>query len=276
MRKLHLLILIAYVMAFTAPFLAAADETVYARVTLCSFANAPTATFGTDETEESGDSNQDKRDAEWKAYGKKKATFDSELSAKLGKVACGTANDYTKLLEKGDCTAEGQVITEITEVIAPNVELGDTDGAAGDDQADSKIMTVYAGTCCLAKETVYNTESDGSWNEYCEDAVTIYSDTYDGCLAAGAETCSRRQWVISDSGLGIVKIMVKQIYTWGAFTVGSMAVMTIILNGVRISMSGVSGDITEAKNKILQAVAGIVLLFLSGIILYTINPDFFS
>ena len=74
----------------------------------------------------------------------------------------------------------------------------------------------------------------------------------------------------------IVKIMVKQIYTWGAFTVGSMAVMTIILNGVRISMSGVSGDITEAKNKILQAIAGIVLLFMSGIILYTINPDFFT
>ena len=68
----------------------------------------------------------------------------------------------------------------------------------------------------------------------------------------------------------------EQIFTWGALTVGSIAVMTIVLNGVRIQMSGVSGDITEAKNKIFQAIAGIVLLFLSGLILYTINPGFFT
>lgn len=185
---------------------------------------------------------------------------------------CGESNSFTGYLEKGDCTAEGSVITEISEVIAPDVELED---------AENRVMTVYAGLCCLAAE------ESASGVQTCDDTRTIYtgvnetwssnSSAFDACEdAVGEGDCERKQWVIASSGVNLVQVVVKQIFTWGAFTVGGIAVMTMVIQGVKISVSGVSGDITESKNKILQAIAGIVLLFLSGLILYTINPSFFT
>jgi bacteriorhodopsin len=82
--------------------------------------------------------------------------------------------------------------------------------------------------------------------------------------------------VIGTSGAGIIKVYVKQIYRWAAMTVGTVAVVTMVISGIQISMSGVSGDISSAKTKMMSALAGLVLLFLSGLILYTINPTFFS
>ena len=109
----------------------------------------------------------------------------------------------------------------------------------------------------------------------CDDTRTLYAKTYKECTDV-AVNCEKRQWVIGNSGIGIVKLMVKQIYYFGVFAVGSIAVSTMVFQGIKISVSGVSGDITEAKNKMLQALSGIVLLFLSGLILYTVNPDFFG
>ena len=261
MRKFYLLILVAYLSAFGSPFVASAAETLFE----CNFNNA--LHYKYDGTSD------DEIKAEEKVYLGFEETFNGELAVSFDAAKCGEKNDFTQLLEKGDCTKNGSVITEITEVIAPNVEI------KGDDNTvDSRIITVYAGTCCMSSKEV-------GTNTVCPDQTTVYAKTLEECktavgtaLGTGTDTatCSRRQWVISDSGLGIVKVVVKQIFTWGALTVGSIAVMTIVLNGVRIQMSGVSGDITEAKNKIFQAIAGIVLLFLSGLILYTINPGFFT
>lgn len=195
-------------------------------------------------------------------------TFDSELADayQSSSVSCGDPNDHTGFLEKGDCTAEGLVVTEITEVLAPDVTLDE----------NTKIITVYSGLCCLAGEV-----KDGEVVT-CDDVRTIYTTDdesgtggYDKCTTS-AVNCEKRQWVIGGSGIGIVKLMVKQIFTFGALAVGSIAVGTIVFQGIKISVSGVSGDISESKNKILQAIAGIVLLFLSGLLLYTINPEFFG
>ena len=173
---------------------------------------------------------------------------------------CGEEGSYnSKYLEKGDCSAAGLVVTEITEIIAPNTELDDK----------NKIVTTYAGLCCFAGEV-----KDGKVVT-CDDTRTLYTKAYADCSAV-AVNCEKRQWVIGNSGIGIVKLMVKQIYVFGAFAVGSVAVSTMIFQGIKISVSGVSGDITESKTKILQALSGIVLLFLSGLILYTVNPDFFG
>ena len=258
MRKFYLLILVAYLSAFGSPFVASAAETLFQ----CAL------DYGKYEG-----TSEDEIKAEEKVFAEMEEEFNAGIAASFAAKNCGEPNEYTGLLEKGDCTKGGSVITEITEVIAPNVEI------KGDDETvDSRIITVYAGTCCMSSKEV-------GTNTVCPDQTTVYAKTLEECksavgsaLGSGTDTatCSRRQWVISDSGLGIVKVVVKQIFTWGALTVGSIAVMTIVLNGVRIQMSGVSGDITEAKNKIFQAIAGIVLLFLSGLILYTINPGFFT
>lgn len=193
---------------------------------------------------------------------------------------CGKPNSVSGFLEKGDCSAAGKVITEISEVIAPDVTLDE----------GNEIITVYAGLCCMG----YEVDDDGNF-EHCDDVRTVYTETYEGCDSGkegkgyymdkgpygnegkeGLYGCEKRQWVIGSSGIGIVKLMVKQIFTFGVLAVGSIAVATIVFQGIKISVSGVSGDITDSKNKILQAIGGIVLLFVSGLILYAINPTFFG
>jgi len=242
-RKILTLFLFSYLMAFTAPFLVMADEVQNGTVVeeLCTL-NHEAASTG----DKAAD---DKSDETWytENYG----------TAETGGT-CGVASGG--LFEKGDCTSSGQIITEITEPIAPKVTL----------DADTKIIDVYQGVCCIEY-----TSDGGSSDFTCNQTRNIYADSYANCESAG-QNCQQRQWLIAKTGIGLLKLFVKQMYTWGAFAVGSMAVGTMILNGVRISMSGVSGDISEAKNKIFQAIAGIVLLFMSALILYTVNPDFFS
>jgi hypothetical protein len=186
--------------------------------------------------------------------------FEEELGASYGNEGneCGKPNSVTKFLEKGDCTAEGKVITEISEVIG-------TDTATAD--GENEIKTVYKGACCMV-----------AVGDECKETRNIYTTGetgYNDCDAA-AVGCNKRQWIIGTSGTGILKVYVKQLYRWGAVTVGFIAVVSIVVSGIQISISGVSGDITSAKNRIMQAIMGLVLLFLSGIILYTINPGFFS
>ena len=70
---------------------------------------------------------------------------------------------------------------------------------------------------------------------------------------------------------------IAMIYQWGASIVGIIAVTVIVFSGIQISAAG--GDpeaVTSAKKRILQSLAGIAVLFLSGLILYTINPNFFT
>lgn len=195
------------------------------------------------------------------------AIDDKELTinkkTELKKETCGLPNKSTGFLEKGDCSAAGYVITELSEPIGNPIAI--TEG----EDAGNKIINVYKGTCCWYAD----------WNEEgqqeCYETREIYAETIGECDAA-ASFCSQRQWVIGNSGAGIIKLYVKQIYTFMAFTVGSIAVATMVVSGIQISVSGVSGDISAAKQRMTQAIVGIVLLFFSGILLYTINPTFFT
>ncbi len=315
MRKLFALTLVSYLVAFSFPFVVMADETESTdgsdEVTDEEIEDFE---WGSD-TESSSTSTVDSSKSaagqvdyvcnstyafkyntstgEDEADAKKGAEeIDALYGSKLGDsyddsgATCGETNSISGFLEKGDCTAAGKVITEITEVIAPDVLLDED----GDGDADNEVITVYAGLCCMG----YEIDDDGNF-EHCDDVRTVYTETYEGCDSGtegngyymdkgpygnegkeGLYSCEKRQWVIGDSGIGIVKLMVKQIFTFGVLAVGSIAVSTIVFQGIKISVSGVSGDITESKNKILQAIGGIVLLFLSGLILYAINPTFFG
>ena len=56
-----------------------------------------------------------------------------------------------------------------------------------------------------------------------------------------------------------------------------IAVLIMVISGIQISAA--AGDqqaVTNAKNRIVQSLGGLALLFLSGIVLYTINPTFFT
>jgi hypothetical protein len=176
--------------------------------------------------------------------------------------ACGTKNDNTQSLEKGDCSAEGKIITELTEF---------TPDSSTNLDEDNYVLTVYAGSCCL----VGMIGTDNDHPSICDEDRTIYKLTYKECTDV-AGNCSKRTWVIANSGANMLKLSVKYLYGWAAGIVGLVAVTTIVYNGIKISVSGISGDVSAAKDKIFQAIGSIVLLFLSGLLLYTINPTFFS
>lgn len=89
-------------------------------------------------------------------------------------------------------------------------------------------------------------------------------------------SCQQVQVFFSKGGTSLIEGYISTIYQWGASVIGLVAVVVIIINGVIISFGGGdSSAIDGAKNRIIQALASIAVLFLSGLILYTINPNFF-
>lgn len=84
---------------------------------------------------------------------------------------------------------------------------------------------------------------------------------------------------IGDKGKGAVGILeeyVSQIYIFGSGLVSLVAVLWIVVGGYEIMFSSGSGDMSSGKEKIIQSLLGLALVFLSGLILYTINPNFFT
>ncbi len=101
-------------------------------------------------------------------------------------------------------------------------------------------------------------------------------DIKDKCEGTGEYSCQRIQVIKADSGSDLIFKYVRMIYLWAAGTIGIIAVFTLVYSGIGISASGGdSGKIDIFKNRIMQSLVGLVVLFLSGLILYTINPTFF-
>jgi hypothetical protein len=91
-----------------------------------------------------------------------------------------------------------------------------------------------------------------------------------------AFSCQRIQIIQANDGKDLIFKYVKMIYLWAAGTIGIISVFTLVYSGIGISASGGdTGKIDNFKNRIMQSLLGLVVLFLSGLILYTINPTFF-
>lgn len=89
--------------------------------------------------------------------------------------------------------------------------------------------------------------------------------------------CQKVQVYLAQSGADLLYTYIGQIYKWAAATIGIVAVLYLVWGGIEISTAqGDSGKIEKAKERITQSLAGLVLLFLSALILYTINPNFFT
>ncbi len=89
--------------------------------------------------------------------------------------------------------------------------------------------------------------------------------------------CQRVQVLISQSGIDLLMSYLGIIYQWAASVIGIVSVAYLIYGGFLIGTAqDDTSKIDKAKEKIFQSIAGLVLLFLSAIILYTINPNFFT
>jgi len=90
-------------------------------------------------------------------------------------------------------------------------------------------------------------------------------------------TCTIYERITGKSGSDLLGKYISALYRWAAGIVGIVAVLTMVYSGIQISMAG--GDtakLDSAKNRIMQSIIGLAILFLSGLILYTINPGFFT
>jgi hypothetical protein len=67
------------------------------------------------------------------------------------------------------------------------------------------------------------------------------------------------------------------VFTWAHGIIGSIAILMIIVAGFQMMMAQGSSDmVTAAKERLLNAIFGLVLVILSAVILRTINPVFFT
>jgi hypothetical protein len=59
--------------------------------------------------------------------------------------------------------------------------------------------------------------------------------------------------------------------------IGAVCVLMIIIGGLRMILAGAnSGSYEEGQTMIKNALLGLVLLFIAGVLLNTVNPIFFT
>ena len=164
-------------------------------------------------------------------------------------------------------TDEGFIITIIEEPILTS------DNVAGGDTTDFKSRL------CYRQSFSYLTEDTGTktWSILSKDKCKPelqgpYDEQYKAFYG-----CNQVQVLLSKGGTSLISGYLNVIYRWAAGIVGLICVIVIIVSGIQISLSGGDSQAVEnAKNRIFKSISGIIVLFLSGLILYTVNPTFFT
>ena len=81
---------------------------------------------------------------------------------------------------------------------------------------------------------------------------------------------------IDNSGPGIIMNYMRMLITFLMSIAGVILLLFIIFYGFILMFSGITDQQAEAKKNIMSSVGGLVLLLSSGLILYTINPNFYT
>jgi len=90
-------------------------------------------------------------------------------------------------------------------------------------------------------------------------------------------SCRQVQVMLTKGGTSTITAYISMIYQFAAGIGGLIAVLIIIINGIMISASGGDADaISGAKGRIVKSLVGLAVLFSSALILYTVNPTFFT
>lgn len=86
-----------------------------------------------------------------------------------------------------------------------------------------------------------------------------------------------KQIIVGSDGSEILVTYAKILYKWLAGFIGLVAVLFIIVGGIQISTAGANQEgMQQGKDRIIAALVALTILFLSSLILYTINPTFFG
>jgi hypothetical protein len=113
----------------------------------------------------------------------------------------------------------------------------------------------------MSKESAKNLTSASA--EFFE--ITALKNDFPECIVSGKD------------GLDLLNNYATMVYRWIASIVGSLCILIIIVSGIQISIGGLSQEeVSAAKDRISRSLIGMVVLFLSAFILYSINPIFFT
>jgi len=146
--------------------------------------------------------------------------------------------------------------------------LEETIGAPSSKATDTNVISCFRITKCTKEEGCK--PKYGELDDGCS-PVAYNEKTQEGTI------CDRVQAYIAKSGAGLLFAYIGTIYRWAAGTIGIVCVLFLVVGGVQITIAGDNqGIIDDAKQRIIQSIAGLVILLLSAIILYTVNPNFFT
>jgi hypothetical protein len=186
-----------------------------------------------------------------------------------------------------DCNDESLI--HATQTLIPDItssyiitELSEPVGGFDETLSNESFTTsgVYLKYKCVTSTTYYWGEDGASIEETTKDhEITDWNYIpYSGNVSCPEDaSCTYVQLIIGRSGDEILKTYIAVMYRWGASIVGIIAVLVMVISGIQISMDQGGGEqVGAAKTRIMQSLSGLVILFLSALILYTINPTFFK
>jgi len=76
---------------------------------------------------------------------------------------------------------------------------------------------------------------------------------------------------------GLLYSYISLVYSYMSGLIVGIAVLFVVIGGVQMTVSnGDQAKFDEGKTRIIKAIVGIILWFTASLILYTINPTFFS
>lgn len=85
-----------------------------------------------------------------------------------------------------------------------------------------------------------------------------------------------QQAIVGKDGNDILTKYAGMLYVWIAGFLGLIAVLMGVAGGIQVATAGADQEgLQNGKNRIINALIGLGILFLSSLILYTINPNFF-
>jgi len=191
------------------------------------------------------------------------------------------AQGYTELKDVNKCYDFNSNLSAIVTVTEES--LGAT--TAADQNENGKIFNCARATKCYFKTEIAATKVEGGpkgkWN-----CGPVYKDPGNcqvepiplnpGNTPEYVKSCDFVQIYASNSGTDLLFLYIGQIYRFFAAFGGVLSGFFLIIGGIIYASSGGNPDsASKGKAMIIRSLSGLALLFLSALLLYTVNPNFF-
>lgn len=133
----------------------------------------------------------------------------------------------------------------------------------------SLLMLMSFGVGVSAQESEADTSAASETKETCP------KDSDEYCIEL-RESINGTDVVKGGDGVTLLSNYIGLIYQYAASIIGIICVLIIVVSGVQIIMGGANSEmVNQAKERIMQALLSLVMLFGTGLLLKTINPGFF-